>query len=74
MATIFVTAFLTLAVSFLPYMIPFTITIAEAAAPDSSLSFLFWGAGLIVFPITLVYTGLVYYIFRGRVRDDVEYD
>ena len=73
-ATIFAAAFLTLAVSFLPYMVPFTITIAEAAAPESSLSFLFWGAGVIVLPITLIYTGIVYFIFRGKVTDDVEYD
>src|SRR5260370_7236095 len=71
-ATIFMAAFGTLAVSFLPYIVPFTITIEQAAAPPSSLWFLFWGAGLIVFPLTLAYTAAVYFIFRGRVRDDAE--
>jgi cytochrome bd ubiquinol oxidase subunit II len=39
-ALIFVAAFGTLAISFWPYMIPFSITIEEAAAPHSSLAFL----------------------------------
>ncbi|MCF4127503.1 cytochrome d ubiquinol oxidase subunit II [Methylobacterium sp. SyP6R] len=72
-AAIFCAAFATLAVSFLPYMVPFTVTIAEAAAPESSLRFLFWGAGLFVLPITLAYTAAVYFIFRGKVDTDVDY-
>ncbi|WP_426419721.1 cytochrome d ubiquinol oxidase subunit II [Bradyrhizobium genosp. A] len=67
-ATIFAAAFATLAVSFLPYIVPFSITIREAAAPDASLRFLFWGAGLFVLPITLIYTGVVYFLFRGKAR------
>ncbi|MDP4024617.1 cytochrome d ubiquinol oxidase subunit II [Methylobacterium sp. NEAU 140] len=66
-ATIFAAAFATLAASFLPYMVPFTITIEEAAAPPSSLSFLFWGAGVVVLPITLIYTVVVYRVFKGKV-------
>ena len=42
---IFLSAFGTLAVSFWPYMIPFAITIDQAASPPSSLRFMFWGAG-----------------------------
>ncbi|PIK73413.1 quinol oxidase subunit 2, partial [Methylobacterium frigidaeris] len=60
--------------SFLPYMVPFSITIAEAAAPESSLRFLFWGAGLFVFPLTLAYTAAVYFIFRGKVAGEAEYE
>jgi cytochrome d ubiquinol oxidase subunit II len=40
-ALIFVSAFGTLALSFWPYMIPFVITIDEAASPRSSLAFMF---------------------------------
>lgn len=65
-ASIFVLAFATLAASFLPYMIPFSVTIVAAAAPDSALRFLFWGAGLFVFPMTLLYTMVVYAVFRGK--------
>jgi cytochrome bd ubiquinol oxidase subunit II len=63
----FVAAFLTLAVMFWPYMIPYQITIANAAAPEASLSFLFWGAGVFVLPVIGIYTGVVYWLFRGKV-------
>ena len=67
-ALIFAAAFGTLAISFWPYMIPFSITIEEAAAPHSSLAFMFWGAGLFVFPLMLLYTAISYTVFRGKVR------
>jgi cytochrome bd ubiquinol oxidase subunit II len=67
-ALIFVAAFGTLAISFWPYMIPFSITIEEAAAPHSSLAFMFWGEGIIVFPLMLIYTVISYTVFRGKVR------
>ena len=35
----FIAAFLTLATLFWPYMIPYAITVSNAAAPDKSLSF-----------------------------------
>lgn len=66
---IFAAAFGTLGVSFYPYMIPFSINIAQAAAPHSSQAFLFWGAGVFVLPITLIYTFVVYYVFRGPVSE-----
>ena len=67
-ALIFAAAFGTLAISFWPYMIPFSITINEAAAPHSSLAFMFWGAGLFVFPLMLIYTVISYSVFRGKVH------
>jgi cytochrome bd ubiquinol oxidase subunit II len=66
-ALIFVSAFGTLALSFWPYLIPFVITIDEAAAPQSSLMFMFW-AGVVVFPLMLVYTLVSYSVFRGKIR------
>jgi cytochrome d ubiquinol oxidase subunit II len=65
---LFVAAFLSLAVMFWPYMIPYSVTVASAAAPEASLSFLFWGAGLFVLPLIAVYTAVVYWMFRGRQR------
>ena len=67
-ALIFTAAFGTLAISFWPYMIPFSITIEEAAAPHSSLAFMFWGEGLFVFPLMLLYTVISYSVFKGKVR------
>ena len=63
----FVAAFLTLAVLFWPYMIPYQVTVADAAAPEKSLSFLFWGAGVFVLPLIVIYTAVVYWVFRGKV-------
>src|SRR5271170_2224362 len=65
-ALTFAAAFGTLAISFWPYMIPFSITIDEAAAPHSSLAFMFWGAGLFVFPLMLIYSVISYAVFRGK--------
>ena len=67
-ALIFISAFGTLALSFWPYMIPSVITIDGAAAPHSSLAFMFWGCGVIVFPLMLLYTVISYTVFRGKVR------
>jgi cytochrome d ubiquinol oxidase subunit II len=56
-----------LAISFWPYIIPFVLTIDEAAAPPSSLAFMFWGEGLFVFPLLLLYTMISHAVFRGKV-------
>ena len=66
-ALIFLAAFGTLAASFWPYMIPFSVTVDEAASPASSLNFMFWGAGVVVFPLILLYTATVYRVFRGKI-------
>jgi len=71
-ALIFVSAFGTLALSFWPYMIPFVVTIDEAAAPQSSLMFMFWG-GAVVFPLMLLYTLISYSVFRGKVGTTAGY-
>jgi len=73
-ALIFMSAFGTLALSFWPYMIPSVITVEQAAAPQSSLAFMFWGCGVIVFPLMLVYTLVSYSVFRGKVRTTGGYE
>jgi cytochrome d ubiquinol oxidase subunit II len=65
-SSIFVSAFGTLALSFWPYMVPFSITIDEAAAPHSSLAFMFWGEGLFVFPLMLIYVATGFRVFKGK--------
>ncbi len=72
-ALIFASAFGTLALSFWPYMIPFVITIDEGAGPHSSLAFMFWGEGLFVFPLMLVYTVVSYRVFRGTVTPNLDH-
>ncbi|KYG20562.1 quinol oxidase subunit 2 [Bradyrhizobium sp. AT1] len=73
-ALIFASAFGTLALSFWPYMIPFVVTIDEAAAPRASLAFMFWGAGLFVFPLMLLYVAVGYRVFRGKTDMAADYD
>ena len=63
----FVAAYATMVFALLPYMIPYSMTIDHAAAPHATLAFLFWGAGIVIYPITIVYTLVVYWIFRGRI-------
>jgi cytochrome d ubiquinol oxidase subunit II len=61
----FLASYVTLGAMFWPYMVPYSITVADAAAPDASLGFIFYG-GVIVLPVILIYSIGVYYIFRGR--------
>ena len=51
-------------------MIPFSISVDEAAAPHASLVFMFWGAGLFVFPLMLAYAAVSYSVFRCKASSD----
>lgn len=55
-----------------PYIVPYSITIVQAASPKSSLEFIFVGA-CIMLPVLLVYTGYSYRIFRGKVNETIHY-
>jgi cytochrome d ubiquinol oxidase subunit II len=62
-------SYLTLGVMFWPYMVPYAITVGSAAAPETSLQFLFYG-GVVVLPVIALYTAGVYWVFRGKVRHE----
>ena len=64
---LFVLCFIGLGVSVYPYMVPPSITIWQAAAPDESLSFLLVGTAVLL-PMILGYTIYSYRVFRGKVR------
>jgi cytochrome bd ubiquinol oxidase subunit II len=64
---LFVLSFIGLWISFYPYIVPSSVTIWDAAAPDASLGFLLVGA-VILLPLILAYTAGVYWVFRGKVR------
>jgi hypothetical protein len=55
-------------------MIPFAVTIDQAAAPHSSPAFMFWFAGIIVFPLMLIYTAISFSVFRGKVASSASGD
>ncbi len=59
--------FIGLGVSMWPYVIPPSVTLAEAASPVKSQLFMFVGA-IVLVPIILGYTAFAYYIFRGKIR------
>lgn len=61
----FVVSFIGIGISFYPMMVPPSLTIWEAAAPDSSLAFALVGAVILV-PIILAYTAYAYWVFRGK--------
>ena len=69
---LFVLSFAGVGISFYPYIVPGSLTIEEAAAPDSSLLFLLVGAVVLV-PIILAYTGYAYWVFRGKIDPDEGY-
>lgn len=69
---LFVLSFIGLGVSIFPYVVPRAVTVAQAAAPDSSLGIMLIGA-VILLPLILAYTFFSYWVFRGKVRDDESY-
>ena len=68
----FVVSFIGIGISFYPMMVPPTLTIWEAAAPDSSLAFALVGA-VILLPIILPYTAYAYWVFRGKMDPNEGY-
>ncbi|MDF8332642.1 cytochrome d ubiquinol oxidase subunit II [Novosphingobium cyanobacteriorum] len=57
-----------LGVSMWPYVVPQSITIWQAAAPERSQVFMLVGVALVM-PLILAYTGWAYWVFRGKVGD-----
>jgi cytochrome bd ubiquinol oxidase subunit II len=69
---LFVLGYAGIGISFYPYMIPTSVTIWDAAAPESSLKFLLIGAAVLV-PVILAYTAYSYWVFRGKVDPEEGY-
>ncbi len=69
---LFLLGFLGLVISIFPFIVPPSITIWDAASTPSSQIFSLVGT-LIMLPIILGYTALVYYLFRGKVRPGESY-
>ena len=69
---LFIVSFIGLAVSTLPYLVPPSVTLWEAAAAPASQLFLVVGT-VILLPFIFGYTVFVYYTFRGKVRQGEGY-
>jgi len=70
--SLFVLSFIGIGISFYPNIVPPSLTIAEAAAPDVSLKFTLVGTVVLV-PLILLYTAYAYWVFRGKVNPDEGY-
>ncbi|MES2535962.1 MAG: cytochrome d ubiquinol oxidase subunit II [Pseudomonadota bacterium] len=64
---IFLLAFVGLVISNIPYLVPPSMTIWDAASHPSSQMFYLIGASLLL-PMILAYTVLVFWLFRGRIQ------
>ncbi len=58
-----------LGISMFPYIVPDSVTIWQAAAPERSQVFMLVGTAIIM-PIILAYTGWAYWVFRGKVAEE----
>jgi cytochrome bd ubiquinol oxidase subunit II len=69
---LFVLAYVGLAISLWPMIVPYRFTLWEAASSPSTQAFLLLGL-LFLLPVILMYTGWSYWVFRGKVRADIGY-
>jgi cytochrome d ubiquinol oxidase subunit II len=61
-----------LGISMWPYIVPQSVTIWQAAAPEKSQIFMLVGVSVMI-PIILAYTAFAYWVFRGKVEADAGY-
>lgn len=70
--SLFLCPYIGFLISIFPYIVPYQITLWQAASPDSTLKFILVGAAIML-PVLLVYTGYAYRIFRGKVSEIIHY-
>jgi cytochrome bd ubiquinol oxidase subunit II len=70
--TLFALSYAGLGISMYPYIVPQSITITQAAAPENSQIFMLIGVAILI-PLILIYTGWAYWVFRGKVRAGMGY-
>ena len=63
---LFALSYAGLGISMYPYIVPQSITIWQAAAPESSQLFMLAGVAVLI-PLILGYTAFAYWVFRGKV-------
>ncbi len=70
--SLFIICFIGIGISFFPYLVPPSLSIYDAAAPDESLRFALVGT-VILIPLILIYTAYAYWVFRGKVNPEEGY-
>ena len=69
---LFLLSYAGLGISMYPYIVPQSITIWQAAAPENSQIFMLVGVSILI-PLILAYTAWAYWVFRGKVRPEHGY-
>lgn len=69
---IFLFGFLGICISVFPWIVPYAMTVHEAAAANTSLSIMLVGT-VIMLPIIGAYTAYSYYVFRGKANHEAMY-
>jgi len=69
---LFLLGYVGLVISSFPYLVPPSLTIWQAAAAPESQLFMLMGT-LVLLPVVLAYTGFIYWLFRGKVRQGQSY-
>jgi cytochrome bd ubiquinol oxidase subunit II len=69
---LFVLSYLGIAISLYPMIVPHHFTLWEAASSERTQAFLLVGT-LVLLPVILMYSGWSYWVFRGKVRNDLGY-
>ncbi len=69
---LFALSYAGLGISMYPYIVPQSITIWQAAAPENSQIFMLFGVAILI-PLILAYTAWAYYVFRGKVQAGTGY-
>jgi cytochrome d ubiquinol oxidase subunit II len=69
---LFLMAYLGIAISLWPMIVPYHYSLWEAASAPSTQAFLAVGT-LTLLPVILMYTAWSYWVFRGKVRADIGY-
>ena len=69
---VFLSGYIGLAVSFMPYVVPYALDFRQAAAPDNALGLMLVGT-VAILPAILGYTAWVYWVFRGKVDTESGY-
>lgn len=68
---LFLLGFLGLAISLFPYIVPPNVTIWQASNHPASQMFALVGYS-VVMPLTFIYTAYAYWVFRGKVAEDLQ--
>ncbi|HEV7251970.1 MAG TPA: cytochrome d ubiquinol oxidase subunit II [Mesorhizobium sp.] len=69
---LFLLCFVGLGVSIWPDIVPGSVTIWQAAAPEASQLFMLVGVSILI-PVILAYTAYAYWVFRGKVDPEGHY-